>query len=245
MSDAIFITARLKSTRLSRKVLRLVNGKVILSYLIDRLKSSLNDIKIILCTSTNPEDDELENFCDINKISCFRGSEEDVLDRYFKCAEEHSIDNIYIIYGDEPLVDINALKTTFDYLKLKKMAFVDNSNLIDGTFGYGLTYAALKYICSQKSSLQNEVWGNFVSTLPITKVIIYYDHLHFDKNSVRLTIDYPEDLIVFEKLVESFGEKIIEVDSESIASLYIENGFWGINGTRAFDYMNRIQNQSI
>jgi spore coat polysaccharide biosynthesis protein SpsF (cytidylyltransferase family) len=83
------IQARMGSTRLPGKVLREVNGKSILQNVIDRLSpSSLLD-KIVVATSTNSEDQAIEDFCLSKKILCSRGSDWDVLDRFYQTALEH------------------------------------------------------------------------------------------------------------------------------------------------------------
>ncbi|GAI23440.1 unnamed protein product, partial [marine sediment metagenome] len=102
MQSAIFITARTKSTRLPKKVLRKIKGKTIIEHLIDRLKLAKLPDLIVLCTSTNPNDDILVDIAKKNGIEYFRGSEDDVLARFLKAASAFNIDFISITWGDEP-----------------------------------------------------------------------------------------------------------------------------------------------
>ena len=76
--DGILITARLKSTRLPGKALIDLNGRPLLAYQLERIRSS-TDVPIVVCTSTNRQDDLLEKFAEEMGCLCFRGSEEDVL----------------------------------------------------------------------------------------------------------------------------------------------------------------------
>lgn len=241
--NAIFITARLKSTRLPKKVLLKVNGKPIIQYLIDRLKHNTINKKIILCTSTNSEDNELENIARINNIGFFRGAEDDVLLRYYECATANEINNFYIIYGDEPFVDIELMEKTFDQLNLYSKVFIDNSNLVDGTFGYGLNYETINYINANKTSENNEVWGIMVSKMDIKRIVNSYLNFPYDPKSVRLTIDYPEDLVVFEKLIESIGDNYKDLTIVEFTKLYHDLNLFLININRNKDYTERIRQQ--
>ena len=73
------ITARLKSKRLPKKVLLEVLGKPLIVHMINRIKYAKNIDKIIICTSTNVQDDPLEEITKQENIYCYRGSEDDVL----------------------------------------------------------------------------------------------------------------------------------------------------------------------
>ena len=84
MKTAFLITARLKSTRLPKKILLEVVGKPLIVHMLDRIKNATSIDKIIICTSINPQDDPLEEIAGQEQFSCFRGREEDVLVRYWK-----------------------------------------------------------------------------------------------------------------------------------------------------------------
>ena len=79
MKTTFLITARLKSTRLPKKILLEVAGKPLIVHMLDRIKRALTIDKIIICTSTNPIDDRLQEVAAKENVSYFRGSEEDVL----------------------------------------------------------------------------------------------------------------------------------------------------------------------
>ena len=83
MVDCI-IQARLGSTRLPGKVMMKIDSKkTILESMLNQLRYSKLVDRIIVATSNKLEDDSIENFCKEKRIECFRGSEKDVLDRYF------------------------------------------------------------------------------------------------------------------------------------------------------------------
>lgn len=241
--DGILITARLKSTRLPGKALIDLNGRPLLAYQIERLRSH-TDVPIVVCTSTNRQDDPLEKFAVEMGCVCFRGSEEDVLDRYLRCAEQHSIDRMYITYADEPFTDIDLLKITFRKMDRNEMVWVRNDAYPDGVFGYGFTRRALELINVMKTSEENEVWGEMVSRLPI-KVVRNVAPYLTNKGAFRLTVDYPEDLEAMKRLMADLGERFRTIDIPELLNVYERLGLHKINGFRSTDYNLRLQEQSI
>ena len=105
MDTIAIVQARMGSTRYPGKVLKKVCNYPIIQILFERLKKSKKINKIILATTTNKEDDLLEKL--INKIGfdVFRGSEKDVLSRYYQVAKMYNAKNIVRITGDCPFVD--------------------------------------------------------------------------------------------------------------------------------------------
>ena len=91
MKSIAIIQVRMGSTRLPGKVLKKLNGISVLECLLEQLNhSKLLDDKII-ATTTNSEDDVILKLCESNGIKCFRGSQDDVLDRYYQCAKQFSV----------------------------------------------------------------------------------------------------------------------------------------------------------
>lgn len=105
MKVTAIIQARTTSTRLPGKVLVDIEGKPMLWHVINRLKSSkkLNDI--ILAIPDTKENDILEKFAKENKVKYFRGSEEDVLSRYYEAAKKFEVGLVVRITSDCPLID--------------------------------------------------------------------------------------------------------------------------------------------
>ena len=105
MKTAFLITARLKSTRLPRKILLPVKGKPLLVHMLDRIKNAQNIDKIIICTSINSEDDPLEEIAKEENVFCFRGSEDDVLSRLYEASYKYKLDFFVNKAADGPMVD--------------------------------------------------------------------------------------------------------------------------------------------
>ena len=100
------IQARMGSSRLPGKVLmKSDNGTPLLYHVINQLRHCSKVKNLVIATTTNQEDDEIEKFADNNSVNVFRGSEKDVLDRYFQCAKKYSFSTIVRITSDCPLID--------------------------------------------------------------------------------------------------------------------------------------------
>lgn len=241
--DGIFITARLKSTRLPMKALVDVGGRPLLACQVERLRAAC-DIPVVICTSTHPQDDPLEDFAEEMGCLCFRGSEEDVLDRYLQCAEHHEVDRLYITYADEPFTDTDLLLKTIAQLKPAEKIWVRNDAYPDGVFGYGFTRAALTLINAMKSAEVNEVWGEMVSRLPIT-IIRNTPTYATDKFAYRLTVDYPEDLLAMRRLMGDLGDSYRTIAIPDLLRRYQELGLYEVNGFRSADYQQRLREQAV
>lgn len=99
------IEARIGSTRLPGKSMKKIVDKPMLQLLIERVKRSKMIDEIVVATTTNPADDIIEDLAKKMSISCFRGSEDDVLDRVLRAAKSANADIILELWGDNPLID--------------------------------------------------------------------------------------------------------------------------------------------
>lgn len=88
MKASAIIQARVGSTRLPGKVMKLLSGRPVLWHVVNRVSKARFVKEAIVATTTEAEDDAIEDFCNTNRILVFRGSKEDVLDRYYRCAEK-------------------------------------------------------------------------------------------------------------------------------------------------------------
>ena len=114
MNIGIIIQARMGSTRLPGKVLKQIGDKNLLEHVLFRLSKLKQDVSIVIATSDLPKDDELKKFCDDTNTICFRGSEQNVLQRYYLCAKENDFSHIVRLTGDNPFVDIDELDNLID-----------------------------------------------------------------------------------------------------------------------------------
>lgn len=111
------------STRLPGKVLRPIGHLPLLGHVLGRLALSRHKIIVVVATSTLHQDDAIAAYCETAKVSCFKGSEQDVLDRYFKCAKKHGFSHIVRLTADNPFTDIVELDRLIDLHLLQGNAF--------------------------------------------------------------------------------------------------------------------------
>jgi spore coat polysaccharide biosynthesis protein SpsF len=109
LNIGVIIQARTGSTRLPKKVLKKIGDRNILEHILFRLNKIQNKVRVVIATSDLEENNQIEVFCYSNKIDCFRGSEQNVLERYYLCAKKNNFDCIVRLTGDNPFVDIEEL----------------------------------------------------------------------------------------------------------------------------------------
>ncbi len=118
MKIAATIQARTGSTRLLNKVMLPILGKPMLARQVERIQRSLLIDEVIIATTTNPKDDVIEDLARNLGISCFRGSEEKVLDRIVSTLKHFKVDIQVEFYGDCPLPDPTIIDSIIGiYLK--------------------------------------------------------------------------------------------------------------------------------
>ncbi|MBE8233255.1 MAG: acylneuraminate cytidylyltransferase [Endozoicomonadaceae bacterium] len=110
MSIGVIIQARMGSTRLPGKVLKSIAGKALLDHVLGRLSLLKYSARVIVATSNLPEDTAIVQHCLKKRIDLFRGSELDVLDRYYRCACHYSCNHVVRLTADNPFTDIEELQ---------------------------------------------------------------------------------------------------------------------------------------
>lgn len=105
----IVIQARMGSSRLPGKVMKDIFGRPMLGRILDRLKRVKNADMIIVATTERELDNVIEAFVLAEGISCYRGNERDVLDRYYRTALQFKLLNIIRTTADNPLVDVEEI----------------------------------------------------------------------------------------------------------------------------------------
>ncbi|MBI3511413.1 MAG: glycosyltransferase family protein [Bacteroidetes bacterium] len=130
MNPLIFIQARMGSTRLPGKVLKPIGGKLQLQHLIDRLGVYTGRGQVVVVTSDKKTDDAIEKFCVEQEIKFFRGSEEDVLDRFYKAAKKFGASSnttIVRITADCPLHHESVIRFALDEFARHELDYFTNS----------------------------------------------------------------------------------------------------------------------
>ncbi len=128
MKTVAIIQARMGSTRLPGKVLLPLAGKPSIQHVIERAERICGVDEVILATSVHPGDTLLSDFCRSRGIQVVRGSESDVLDRYFQTAKAARADTVMRITGDCPLLDPVESAKVLDLFRSLDVEYVSNTN---------------------------------------------------------------------------------------------------------------------
>lgn len=160
------IQARMGSSRLPGKVLMNIEGKPTLKRICERLESVPSLGQIVVATSVEVRDDEIETFCKQNNVAYFRGSESDVLDRFYKTAKASKADVVIRITADCPLVDpllVQSLVEKFQSSHLDYCAVATGAGVSQlesfGKFPDGLDAEIMRF------SALEDAWKNAQSSL--------------------------------------------------------------------------------
>lgn len=134
------IQARMGSTRLPGKVMMKIQGKTVLNHVISRVKQSKEIDDIVIATTIKSDDDIIEEEALRLNVKCFRGSEEDVLSRYYYAAKENNADVIVRITSDCPLIDPKIVDEIIKLYNMHNYGIVANasSDLTKRTYPRGL-----------------------------------------------------------------------------------------------------------
>lgn len=219
MKIAIITQARMTSTRLPGKVLKIVKGEPLLFYHVERAR--LSGISVIVATTINKEDDVIAQECQKLKVPCFRGDESDVLGRYYNCAKELALDTIVRITSDCPLIDGALIKKGVESFAKSKADYL--SNTVERTFPRGFDFEIFSFKALQtayqeaKDNSEREhvtpyIWRNNPA---LFKIESYVNQV--DKSDYRITVDTELDFLLIKELIEEFRadqkncQQIIEI----------------------------------
>lgn len=198
MKTVFLIAGRLKSTRLPDKLRLPLAGRSTIAHLLDRAKAAPHVDQVVICTSTNPQDDPLAEIAANEGVECFRGDEDDVIRRLRDAARACEADYVLHITADCPLVDPAYAGRIVDAYGRTGADLIRALDLPHGAFSYGMTPAALDRVMAIKDEANTEVWGRyFTDTDAFAVHDLDVDSRHRRPN-IRLTIDYPEDLQLLE-----------------------------------------------
>ena len=219
------IQARVGSTRLPGKVIKEIDGvNTVLDYVINQVKFSKKIEKIIVATTDLIEDEVICKNLSLLKIEFFRGSSEDVLDRYYQCAKKFSIDNIVRVTADNPLIDPNIIDLVIDEYENNKCDYA--SNTLHRTFPYGtevevFSFKSLKKAWNDsKKPSEREHVTPFIYN-PQNGFILINTENQENLSYLRYTVDRIEDLKLVREIIKNIPTRPILI--QDIIELYKNN----------------------
>ena len=211
MKVVALVQARMGSTRLPGKVLRAIVGKPMIELLLARLSQSSELDEIVVATSEELQNDKLQSLVESLGYQCTRGSEKNVLNRFYESAKSVDADIVVRITGDCPLVDPALVDRCIKGYKNSNVDYF--SNVDPATYPDGLDIEVMSFESIERAN--NETDSEF-DREHVTPYIRNSDS--FSKSSMnhtedlsnqRWSVDEPEDLIVVTNVFEHFSPNIL------------------------------------
>lgn len=205
---AAIIQARIGSTRLPGKTLKKILGKPMLWHLINRLKHSKHIDKVIIATTKRKQDEQIVRFAKEQGLEYYRGSERDVLDRFYQTAKKFNIETIVRVTPDCPLIDPEVVDMVIGkYFKNKEKVDYVSNTWPRVTFPDGMDTEVFSFKILKKT-WQETKWSS--DREHVTSYIRRNPNLFKFKNvtnnkdlsSYRLTVDTREDFFLVKKIME-------------------------------------------
>jgi spore coat polysaccharide biosynthesis protein SpsF len=206
------LQARVSSSRLPGKVLLPILGAPMLERQLERLDHCKRLDRLIVATSDHESDDPIERLCRNRGIYCYRGSLDDVLDRFYQAAQTFKPQHIVRLTGDCPLADPALIDEVIE--RHLNGLFDYTSNCLEPTYPDGLDVEVVRYECLERawkeSSLpsQREHVTPFIHGQP-SRFAICSVKSDRDMSTLRWTVDEPADFelvtSIYENLYPAFG----------------------------------------
>lgn len=197
------IQARMNSSRLPGKIMKLINGKPLLYYLVDRLRYVIGIEQIIVATTVGPADNSVEDFCRNQGVHCHRGSEKDVLGRIYEASSCFMADPIMRLTADCPLIDTDALSYQIRFFREHQPDYC----YLGLTFAEGIcsdlfTFTSLEYahrFATEKADREHVT--PYLHRNDNQFQVIGLDN-DTDDSKYRLVVDRPEDFEVVSEIIK-------------------------------------------
>ncbi len=224
------IQARIGSKRLPGKMTLEIAGQPLLKLILCRLKRSKELDKIVLATSVNDENDILDELARKESIECYRGSEEDVLDRFYQVAQrERDFRFIVRVCGDNPLIDPLEIDRLIIFHQAGRYDYsfnhipYDDNGYPDGVGAEILSKDTLKYIWEradqphQREHCFDYIWDNVIQF----NIGMLKAPESIRRSDVKLDIDTEEDLAFIRNLLNHLSyDHVVSLNTEEIIRIY-------------------------
>jgi len=215
----VIIQARCGSSRLKEKIFLKLNSIPILQCIVDKCKLSKLANKIIVATSTNTEDNKINDFCNLQNVDCYRGDERDLINRYYYLCKLLNPKIIVRITADCPFIDIKELDNMIEKFQNSNCDYMFNTDELDSANIYPegsdievFNMKSLEYIMTNEKEirehsvgiirLKRDYYNEFLN-------IEFYDfklkELQLNNNfaSIALSIDNKNDYDIAKFIFES------------------------------------------
>lgn len=212
------IVVRTSSKRLPNKALCKIIDQESITVLINRMKRIKNSNQIILATSTDKSDDVLEKIAIKEGVSIYRGSLNNVALRYYEAAKKFGLEQVVRITGDAIMCDEIMLEKAIENQILTGSDVTFIQNMPYGTAKEVFNFKTIETIALKAEKPENtEYLEWYLENNKIFNISFIKSNYVFDK-SIRLTLDFEEDLILFNKIFEYFK---IDIDKFTLYDVLV------------------------
>tara|TARA_X000000950_G_C13809922_1_gene617169 strand:+ start:172 stop:894 length:723 start_codon:yes stop_codon:yes gene_type:complete len=211
MRTGIIVQCRYNSTRLQGKILKKVNNKTLLEYLIDRLKTVISADDICIAYSENPLDKKISSEIEKFNIKSYMGPEDDVLARYYYTAKKFDINNIVRVTSDCPIIDPSIIDNLIRTFKNSNIDYLSNS--LERSYPLGMEAEIFNFKSLEKSHMSSldHYEREHVTAYMRKSDLFKKKSIKLENNfsQIRLTLDTIEDFdlisIIIKELYPKFG----------------------------------------
>lgn len=210
MNIVAIVQARMGSTRLPGKVLLDLGGAPVLERVVRRLERAKRIRKVVIATTTSPADDAIVRACELIGVACYRGSENDVLDRYLQAGKKHRATAIVRVTSDCPLIDPVLVDEVIALFIDEQLDLACNE--LPRTYPRGLDAEVFTMEALQRADEFSDQSHHREHVSPI-----FYERRDLfrlastrgteDLSHYRWTLDTPEDLKLIRAIYEHFGNR--------------------------------------
>jgi spore coat polysaccharide biosynthesis protein SpsF (cytidylyltransferase family) len=238
---ATFVTARLGSSRLPRKMLLEIGGRSVIERVVTRLRRATRPEILVVCTTAEKEDDELEATVRELGVEVYRGDRDDILMRWLGAADELDVEFFAACDGDDLLCDPGYVDRVIECHEESGADYITCVGLPFGMAPIGIDREALRRVCALKRESDTAGQGRFFADERVVsrqEVVAPSDAGHPE---ARLTLDYPEDVLFFEALLAELAPFDDAVSPEAVVELLRNNAeLVQINAGRQAEYWQRF-----
>lgn len=217
------VQARLSSSRFPRKVLTPLLGKPVLAHVVNRIKKAQQIDNVVIATTNQDEDLEIVDWCKANHVTYFRGDLNDVLSRFYHCAQEFKATHIVRVTSDNPLVDPAIIDLTIAKLLNENADYVANN--LEKTFPHGLdveffTMQALSEAFNKsKEAYEREHVTQYIRKNPLDFKISNLSS-SVNLHDIRLTLDEKQDYELIEIVMKLLNEDVSLTNIQKLFEKY-------------------------
>jgi len=220
------ILCRYSSTRLPGKILKKLNEKPVLSYLYEKFAKHIdNNDDLLVCTSTDPTDDILVDFCKAHNMNVFRGSLENVAERFLQAAEYMNYDYAVRINGDALFVDIPTYLEMKEQCKKQDYDFLSNVKGRSFPFGMSIEFVKTSFYSSIQYAIQTSARYREHVTLYLYENDMIGKQQHI-LNTVSpklagldVALDEPKDWELYQDIMDKLGQDFYNCDLKQFSTV--------------------------